>query len=60
MSRPALLALLLLAGCDRPQTERPDAQVQAGIDRSVADVRAADAAAATPLPASAPVPAEKG
>lgn len=42
----AAFALLTLAGCDRQEKRATEADVQKGIDRSVADVRAAEAAAA--------------
>ncbi len=45
----AYLALALLAGCGRPDAAAPEADVQRGIDRSVADVRAAQAAASGPV-----------
>lgn len=41
------LALLLLAACNRGQ-QNESAAVQQGVERSVADVRAAKSAAATP------------
>lgn len=43
------LALLALSGCNRAEPEAPEADVQKGIDRSVADVRAAQAAASAPV-----------
>jgi predicted outer membrane protein len=45
----AAILLLLLAGCGKSEPETPEAAVQQGIDRSVADVRAAEAAAAAPV-----------
>lgn len=45
----AILALALLASCGEKPAETPDASVQRGIDRSVADVRAAEAAASAPV-----------
>ena len=43
------LALLALAGCNRSESAAPEVDVQKGIDRSVADVRAAQAAASAPV-----------
>ncbi len=43
------LALLALAGCNRTESATPEVDVQKGIDRSVADVRAAQAAASAPV-----------
>lgn len=45
----AAFALMALAGCDRKETAAPEVDVQKGIDRSVADVRAARAAASAPI-----------
>jgi hypothetical protein len=45
---PMLGLALLLPACGEKKAQAPEAQVQAGIDRSVADVRAAEAAAAAP------------
>ena len=42
----AAFALLTLAGCNRQENQTTQADVQTGIDRSIADVRAAEAAAA--------------
>lgn len=44
----ATLALLALSACNRKEASAPEVDVQKGIDRSVADVRAAKAAAAAP------------
>ncbi len=45
----AAMALLTLAACNRKEGAAPEADVQKGIDRSVADVRAAEAATAAPI-----------
>jgi hypothetical protein len=45
----ATVAALLPAGCGKREAETPEATVQGGIDRSVADVRAAEAAMAAPV-----------
>lgn len=42
----AAIALLVLSACNRQQEQATQPDVQAGIDRSVADVRAAEAASA--------------
>lgn len=51
MRTPALAAftLLTLAACNRQESQVTPPDVQTGLDRSVADVRAAEAAAAEPL-----------
>jgi hypothetical protein len=52
---PVLPIALFLAGCGtRAAPDTPTASVEAGIEASVADVRAANAAAARPLPSPAP------
>lgn len=47
MKRLALIMspLLLLPGCGKGEPEAPDGDVRIGLERSVADVRAAEAAA---------------
>jgi hypothetical protein len=46
----ALISLLLAAaGCGKTEPQAPEPSVQRGIDRSVADVRAATAAASGPV-----------
>ncbi len=54
----ALLAVLVLAGCSETPAKLPEASEKASIDRSVADVAAAEAAASTPLPVAAEAPVE--
>ncbi len=57
MKRAPAIAVLLafgLAGCGRDENRKSDAAIQQGIDRSVADVRAANAAAAAPAEAAPP------
>ncbi len=49
LAAPALLALLVLPACNRKDSEVAQPDVQKGIDRSVADVRAAQAAASAPV-----------
>ncbi|WP_199553675.1 hypothetical protein [Sandaracinobacteroides hominis] len=44
-----LILAAALTACGKKSDETPDASVQRGIDRSVADIRAADAAAAAPV-----------
>jgi len=44
-----LLLPLLLQACGNSAPEAPEASVSVGIDRSVADVRAAEAAASGPV-----------
>lgn len=62
MKKLALAILLMVSACNRHDDGKPAgasgnvaADVQAGIDRSVRDVEAAEAAAAAPPPA---IPAE--
>ncbi len=50
----AILLPALLAACGDKPADAPVATEQATIARSVADVEAAEAAAATPLPLQAP------
>lgn len=45
----ATLALLAMAGCDKQQAPTAGGDVQHGLERSVADVRAAEAAMAAPV-----------
>lgn len=45
----AAIALLTLSACNRKDGAAPEADVQKGIDRSIADVRAAEAASAAPM-----------
>jgi len=54
----ALLAMLVLAGCSETPAKLPEASEKASIDRSVADVAAAEAAASTPLPVAGEAPVE--
>lgn len=54
MNRATILSLLLLAACREQQEKIPVPQAQKGIERSVADVRAAETAAALPLPEQQP------
>jgi len=44
-----LLMPLFLLACGKGESEVPEASVQVGIDRSVADVRAAETAASGPV-----------
>lgn len=45
----AMLGCIAVAGCGKTESAAPETSVQSGIDRSVADVRAAEAAMAAPL-----------
>lgn len=59
-NRLALLAIAPIAGlaaCGKTEQESPDAAARIGLERSVADVRAAEAAAAAPV-SVAPTAAE--
>lgn len=49
---PASLLAVLLVGCGGGEAETPAAATQRGIDRSVADIQAAEAAARGPVEVS--------
>ncbi len=54
MKRLMILALpLVLMACNRSDDQKTNAAVEAGVERSVADVQAATAAANAPEPAPA-------
>jgi len=50
--------MLVLAGCSETPAKLPEASEKASIDRSVADVAAAEAAASAPLPVAGEAPVE--
>lgn len=54
MKGPAMLLLPLLGmqACGKAEQEAPEASIETGLERSVSDVRAAEAAAAGPISAA--------